>query len=67
MILDRFSWHGQMLMLDRKFTGYTVVPDKEWPKMFRVHAPDGTVSDMVNLTRAKDAARSMADRELLPR
>jgi hypothetical protein len=28
--------------------------------MWRIHAPDGRVSDMVNLSRAKDAARSWA-------
>jgi hypothetical protein len=31
------------------------VPDVA-PDMWRVHTPDGWLSDMVNLTRAKDAA-----------
>jgi hypothetical protein len=39
------------------FGGYTVVPDSKWPNMYRVRSPDGTLSDMVNLARAKDAAR----------
>jgi hypothetical protein len=38
------------------FGGYTIVPDAEWPEMYRVRRPDGTLTDMVNLTRAKDAA-----------
>ena len=33
-----------------------VVPDERWPKMWRIHWPDGSISEMVNLSRAKDAA-----------
>jgi hypothetical protein len=33
-----------------------VVPDANWSSMWRVRWPDGGLSDMVNLTRAKDAA-----------
>lgn len=33
-----------------------VVLDDVWPGMWRVVGPDGTLSDMANLTRAKDAA-----------
>jgi hypothetical protein len=36
--------------------GYTVVPDPDWPKMYRVMRPDGSLTDMVNLTRARDVA-----------
>jgi len=32
-----------------------IVPDSKWPGMYRVRRPDGSLSDMVNLTRAKDA------------
>jgi hypothetical protein len=32
-----------------------VISDANWPGMYRVRWPDGTLSDMVNLTRAKDA------------
>src|SRR5262249_26244406 len=32
-----------------------IVPDDRWPGMYRLRLPDGTLSDMVNLTRAKDA------------
>ena len=38
------------------FGGYTVVPDPNGPNMYRVCCPDGSLTDMVNLTRAKDAA-----------
>ena len=32
-----------------------IVPDPKWPGMYRVRRPNGSLSDMVNLTRAKDA------------
>ena len=38
----------------------TVVPDADWPGMWRARLSDGRVSDMANLTRAKDAAISLA-------
>jgi hypothetical protein len=40
-------------ILDRR-----IVPDEKWPGMYRIRRPDGTVTDMVNLTRARDALRS---------
>jgi hypothetical protein len=39
-----------------------VKPDERYPTMWRIHWPDGSVSDMVNLTRAKDAAQAIAER-----
>jgi hypothetical protein len=38
----------------------TIKPDLKWPNMWRVHVPNGQVSDMTNLTRARDAARSLS-------
>jgi hypothetical protein len=32
-----------------------LIPDTTYPGMWRVQWPDGRLSDMVNLTRAKDA------------
>jgi hypothetical protein len=32
-----------------------IVPDAKWPGMYRLCLPDGSLSVMVNLTRAKDA------------
>ena len=34
-----------------------VVRDTEWPDMYRVRRIDGTLSDMLNLTRATEATR----------
>ena len=52
------------------FGGFTIVPKPEypgvyrspsWPKLYRVRRPDGSLTDMVNLTRARDAARHFAE------
>jgi hypothetical protein len=48
------------LRLGTRLTGFVLRPDVKWPGMWRIHAPDGRISDMVNLSRAKDAARSWA-------
>jgi hypothetical protein len=37
-----------------------IVPDKVYPSMWRVVEPTGDLSDMVNLSRATDAAMSRA-------
>jgi hypothetical protein len=34
----------------------TVEPDTQYAGMWRIHMPDGWVSDMANLSRAKEAA-----------
>ena len=39
----------------------SIVPDAVWAGMYRLQFPDGSLSDMVNLTRAKDALASMKD------
>jgi len=46
--------------LKMDFSGYAVVPDLNWPKMYRVRRPDGSITDVVNLSRARDAARNLA-------
>jgi hypothetical protein len=43
--------------------GVTLVRDPDWPNMWRVRLPNGQLTDMVNLTRAKDAARSLSRRD----
>jgi hypothetical protein len=46
---EAFKWHS-----------VTIVPDSKYPGMWRVKRPDGSISDMVNLSRAKDAAAAEA-------
>jgi hypothetical protein len=38
----------------------TIVPDAKYPSMWRVRLLDGRLTDMVNRTRAKDAAIAIA-------
>jgi hypothetical protein len=32
-----------------------IAPDERWPGMYRIKRPDGALSDIVNLVRARDA------------
>jgi hypothetical protein len=41
-----------------------ILPDPDYPQLYRLRLPDGSLSDLVNLTRAKDAARSYGMIEL---
>ena len=38
-----------------------IIPDEHWPGMYRIRRPDGSLSEMVNVTRARDALRSMLE------
>ena len=55
-------WDGRRLRLfsSRGVVLATVEPDKTWPGMWRVRLPDGHFTDMMNLSRAMDAAASLA-------
>jgi hypothetical protein len=39
-----------------------LIPDDRWRNMWRIRYPDGALSDMVNLTRAKDALAWLDER-----
>jgi hypothetical protein len=67
MITDtaRLQWNGDGLHLDGKGRAVvTIVRDEQYPFMWRVRYPDGRRTDMINRTRAKDAALSIALRIL---
>jgi hypothetical protein len=52
-------WDGKPL---RWFPGRglaTIEPDLSWPGLWRVHLPNGNLTDKVNLSRATDAAASL--------
>ena len=55
-------WDGRQLRLfsSRGRVLASIEPDQTWPGMWRVRLPDGNLTDMVNLSRAKDAAVSLA-------
>jgi hypothetical protein len=58
-------WRGPELQLGNSGSLLAIiVPDADWPGMWRVHTPKGHITDMVNLTRAKDAAKTLALTEL---
>jgi hypothetical protein len=40
-----------------------IVSDAKWPGMYRLKRADGSLSDMVNLTRAREALASFAERQ----
>lgn len=59
------QWKGTELRLNSGRLLAEVIPDMEWGKMWRVFTVhDRRLSDMVNLTRAKDAAVLLAMQHL---
>ena len=57
-------WQGPHLFLRTKRIA-AIVQDENYPLMWRVRRRDGSLSDMANITRARDAAMAMALRNLL--
>jgi hypothetical protein len=53
-------WKDSRLYLGSSATGYSITPDTKYPSMWRVRHPDGSLADIVNLTRARDGARCLA-------
>jgi hypothetical protein len=47
--------------LQMHFGNFVVVPDQTWAGMYRVQLPEGRLTDVVNLTRARDAAQVLAE------
>jgi len=52
-------WRDNRLIF-RRCTVANVVPDQKWPGMWRVQFPNGHITDMFNLSRAKDVALTLA-------
>jgi hypothetical protein len=66
---DRLSWrraNGRLFLFYRNNDDHLAIvePDAKCTGMYRIRFPDGGLSDMVNLTRAKDAALALALRSL---
>jgi hypothetical protein len=59
-------WDATKLRLHSGRVITSIEPDGTWPGMWRVRLPDGSLTDMVNLTRAKDAGLTIALRFLSP-
>jgi hypothetical protein len=48
--------------LDKSAAPYVgIVSDAKWPGMYRLKRSDGSLSDMLNLARARDALASLED------
>jgi hypothetical protein len=58
--LQDIRWEGHRLRLSTRRLLATVEPDSHWAGVYRVRLPNGHLTDMVNLTRAKDAAIVLA-------
>ena len=58
--LQDIRWEGHRLRLSTGRLLATVQPDRHWAGMYRVRFRDGHLTDMVNLSRAKDAAIALA-------
>jgi len=56
---DDLTWKGNKVYANGKVIT-RIEPDAAYPGMWRVRKADGSLSDMVNLTRAKDAAKATA-------
>jgi hypothetical protein len=54
------AWRGNDLHLGRGGKLVSIVSDAKYPGIWRVQYPDGRLTDMVNRTRVKDAALSIA-------
>jgi len=58
---ERLRWDGSTLRLDGKGRALLqIVPDGRYTSMWRLKLPSGKLSEMVNRTRARDAAMSRA-------
>ena len=53
-------WKDSRLYLGSSAIGNSITPDAKYPSMWRVRYPDGSLSDIVNLTRARDGALCLA-------
>jgi hypothetical protein len=61
----QLEWRGNELFRQgSRHPVLSIEPDATYPAMWRVRRPDGTLTDMVNRTRAKDAGLSIARRHL---
>jgi len=54
------KWDVRQLRLRSGRLLATIEPDGTWVGMFRVRLPNDRITDMVNITRAKDAAICLA-------
>ena len=44
-----------------------IVPDATWPRMYRIQLPDGSLTDMLNRSRAKEVLAGGVEQLAAPR
>jgi hypothetical protein len=63
LILENFHrdavWRGDRLFFQGRLVA-NIIPDRQWPGMWRVLLPNGYLSDIVNQSRAKESALTLA-------
>jgi hypothetical protein len=57
--IESFMFRAERTERSQSGRKLAIEPDGKWPGMWRVKFPNGQLSDMVNLTRARDAAISL--------
>jgi hypothetical protein len=60
---QEMTWRGDKLLFRGRVSDYAVERDSKYPNMWRVRRPDGSLSDMVDRSRAKDAAMGELSRD----
>jgi hypothetical protein len=58
------AWKGNSLHVGGKGKPVLAIEPDRWPGMWRIRLPDGSLTDMLNLSRARDAAMAIALRIL---
>jgi len=61
---DDLKWDSLKLRLKSGRLLAAIEPDGNWPGMSRVRGPNGLLTDILNITRVKDAAISLACADL---
>jgi hypothetical protein len=59
----RFEWRGTKLFIGGRKAG-EIIADEDNAWMWRVRLPDGSLSDLLNMSRARDAAQFIARSEM---
>jgi hypothetical protein len=54
------KWRGPELRLTTGRLLATIIPDAKYPKMYRVRLPNGNLTDMANISWAKEGAVALA-------
>ena len=58
------SWKGDCLYWGSRESGFEVERDGQHATMWRARGQDGSLSEMLNRTRAKDLAMDLLERKL---